>query len=283
MKSVKNKALFMLGRHKNVKRALVAVVFIFSHFPARAKGVDSNAVVYTAKIDDRDGYTNIRLNPRSDARIIGKFTSAQIFYADRYTRTAAEKVEWLAVSDGQTLFGFIHKSRVKFLEKAPNVFMKYGGKIGWSIDNQPFRPIAIFIETKEFKTDLHKVNCDTREGKRGCLVSTIDGRKPYGLDGNLPQNMVSSIVVFSDGLGTPVSSSIYSDLYEVNFSTAGNNAAYARDLVQAWTSQDGDHIMLVLDSEKQKFGRYTATIIVGRNGESARFIGGGYGHGAPLD
>src|SRR5688572_8792531 len=93
--------------------------------------VTTSVSAQVATINDKDGYTNVRVEPKPDATVIHKIQDTDIFMYEEDEKSP----EWVQVfipknkySIGCTepghIVGFIHSSRLLPIEKRP----KYTGK-----------------------------------------------------------------------------------------------------------------------------------------------------------
>ena len=67
-----------------------------------------------ARINDRDGYTNVRSNPSAESEIAGTFKENQFFECQPSPN------QWLKVRGYYGLTGYIHKSRITFIIDLPD-------------------------------------------------------------------------------------------------------------------------------------------------------------------
>jgi hypothetical protein len=135
-----------------------------------------------AIIQDSDGYTNIRQDASSESKIIYKINDNQIFWVEDYKPDASwNKVVYKREDenginlDYSYRTGFIHSSRIKFLDHLTSI-KKSGEKKGeyviFSDDD-----ITINISVRLFNKDNHTVSYSNENG-----VIIIDNYTPWGAD-----------------------------------------------------------------------------------------------------
>jgi hypothetical protein len=100
-----------------LRRAWPAILLVLTAF------VPLRAAEYTAVIDDPDGFTNLRQAPGPSARVIAKVQAGEKFVA----RGSAEE-DWWHVKLDSGVEGYMHKSRIKMLEKRAPGKLSYSRK-----------------------------------------------------------------------------------------------------------------------------------------------------------
>ena len=144
-----------------------------------------------AVINDKDGYTNVRSGKSIKSKVIDKVVDGQVFTAYLVNQ---EWVEIFYEKEAQQKKGYIHKSRIQYIEKAKT----YTGKdLTFAMITQPF--------SKEGKV----IGKNENGG-----VGTIDGRKIYGVDGGLPSTEIKEVKFTLNGKALKVDKKLYSNLYQ---------------------------------------------------------------------
>jgi hypothetical protein len=149
-----------------------------------------------ATIQDPDGWANVRKEANGKSEIIHKVNQGEVFWYS-YEAIDDEK-QWVHVyidKKGHELEGFIHKSRLILLDKAPEYS---GNEFHFLYHLSPFDSTNRDI----VKTD-------------GKWIVTIDGHRPWGIDGYLPHIQLDSISVKLNGEKIQVKTENFQDLYEV--------------------------------------------------------------------
>jgi hypothetical protein len=151
-----------------------------------------------ATIQDPDGYANIRETADGQSEIIYKAHQGEVFF---YSYEAIdEDKQWIHVYISQKdnphdLEGFIHISRLLILENAP----EYSGKDFY------------------FNYHLSQYDSTNREiiKSDGRWIVTIDGQRPWGIDGDPPHVQVDSIDVKISGKKIKIEEQYFQDIFEV--------------------------------------------------------------------
>src|SRR5258706_11040426 len=112
-----------------------------------------------AKIDDKDGYVNIRKKPDIKSEITGKFTEQDIFWC------LWPEGDWYQV-DFKAGSGYIHKSRIKFVSNFPMI-----PKIKTQPDDLTFQKdsIKVEIKIKSFKESENRIEFQTRGDQKDVI------------------------------------------------------------------------------------------------------------------
>lgn len=151
-----------------------------------------------ATIQDYDSFTNIRKAADGKSEIIHKIYLGEVFW---YNYEAIEEdKQWIPVYIPQNdspheLKGFIHISRLLILNKAN----EYSGK--------------------DFHFNYHLSAYDSTYRKivksHGRWIVTIDGLRPWGIDGDPPHVQVDSIDVKINGEKIKIEEQYFQDIFEV--------------------------------------------------------------------
>ena len=73
-----------------------------------------------ARINDSDGFTNIRSGEGKDFPIVATIDTTDFIYCDPTTKNDWVKVIAMKWQNGKQIEGFIHKTRIQFIEKLNN-------------------------------------------------------------------------------------------------------------------------------------------------------------------
>ena len=141
-----------------------------------------------AKIEDKDGYVNIRKQADIKSEVIWKFTEEDIFWC------LWPEGEWFQV-DFKGGSGYIHKSRVKFISDFPSI-----PKIKTQSDYVVFQKDSIKVEIriKPFQESENKIEFKTRGDQKD--VIKINGGETWGNFGMMPHTEYQD-VNYSFGMG----------------------------------------------------------------------------------
>ena len=74
------------------------------------KTIKNNKYILQAKINDPDGYTNVRSKPSIDGYIIDVIDDGKIFY------TYLQNGSWWQIKTSDNKTGYIHRTRIKLLK-----------------------------------------------------------------------------------------------------------------------------------------------------------------------
>ena len=196
--------------------------------------ITSSVKAQLAVIADQDGYVNVRQTGNMKAQIIGKINSGEIvLYNDDYKINEWKEIYYSPnqvmtfppvdyIKQTDYLEGFVHKSRVIPIGNSPRMILKKG--VGYITANKPTDrndTIVFILNVKKFNINFHKI-IKSDDGCTNCkkkFVDKIDGRKPWGIDGDLPEKEIYNIAltINKKTILMPVES--YNDLFEPNSNT----------------------------------------------------------------
>jgi hypothetical protein len=170
---------------KNLLALMVCLIISTSLF---SQSLDDFAVEgeFLALINDPDGYTNVREAPSTQGKIIAKIYKGELF---QVYQEAEEGPGWYEISfekEGKNQLGFIHKSRVCFVESLPQLKLKgvTTNLVTFAGDNK-----EVTINSGPFDPSRYKVN----RAEQG-WVKDINGKKVWGTDGGLPGREIRTII-----------------------------------------------------------------------------------------
>lgn len=156
-----------------------------------------------AIIDDKDGYTNVRLKPDTKSEVLYKIKANQVFWFGQ-ENYYSENVKWVLVEIPKNnyslecgsldnLQGYVHKSKIKPL----NTINKYiGTDLSFAYDTKPF--------SEENKIIDYSDN----------WIIAINGLHPWGADGQKPKIEIEKLNVKIKGNKIYVPQVLISDIYE---------------------------------------------------------------------
>lgn len=174
---------------KNILLNLVVLLLCNANIFAQIKS-------FTAVINDPDHYTNVRAS--ENGKIIDKLVDGQMFYVlnensdpDWYQISYADPKE--QKKDFERFYnkvkeGYIHKSKVKFLDQLKNLSVKEITN-GYMFFDENF---SLEMTVKDFDVKKHKITKND-----GHFISKIDDARPWGIDGDiLPEmNELDKVIV----------------------------------------------------------------------------------------
>ncbi|HET7733951.1 MAG TPA: hypothetical protein VFK73_08950 [Paludibacter sp.] len=99
-----------------MKRRKKYILFILTIFCISTAFADNKL----ARISDPDGFTNIRNGQGKNFSIVATIDTTDFIYCDPTTKNDWVKVIAMKWQNGKQIEGFIHKTRIQFLEKLDN-------------------------------------------------------------------------------------------------------------------------------------------------------------------
>ena len=157
-----------------------------------------------AIIKDKDGFTNMRKEPNTQSKIIGKIKDDELFYC----LWNEGHDDWYEI-DFEGSSGFIHKSRIQSLADLPHE------KSSKQIKDTLFLTkgnLSIKIVKANFIKSAHKIVKDNQKG-----IFLIDGKQPWGVDFGIPSMSIQSIEITVDNGVINIPKSELADLFNPNF------------------------------------------------------------------
>lgn len=165
-----------------------------------------------AIIKDRDGFSNIREGAGTGFKIRDTLSNHKIIFCFE----EEDKGGWLPVDynkNGETHSGYIHRSRVVFLDSLPRFAVAASSDTTLRLQHEG---MTLTLETGAFRPKGRRIQYNQPEGETP-YVKWVDGKQPWGTDGNLPRREYRSIQLKSGSKTVPVARVHYSDLFEPNF------------------------------------------------------------------
>ncbi|MEZ5012718.1 MAG: hypothetical protein R2794_00345 [Chitinophagales bacterium] len=159
-----------------------------------------------AVIQDPDGNTNVRQEPDGTSAVVYTLHNDEVFMS---AMLPDPDIQWLPVTiaknpctiicgDFDYITGYIHRSRVQFIEDLPTYT---GDQVSIQLEVRPFSEAGKYFEY---------VDSDLK------YISKINGLHFWGTDGDLPKTEVGAfhIMVFGNDLTIP--EIFYTDLFDCN-------------------------------------------------------------------
>ncbi|GAA6766181.1 hypothetical protein AAFH68_21210 [Flavobacterium sp. CGRL1] len=166
---------------------LTFILFLLLTFTSQAQYIGAFAI-----IKDKDGFVNIRENNNAKSKIIGKIFENQVF--EDLDALQNEKNEWVYITYGISKqktdssnktenqdYGYIHKSRIEYLNNLPKLKMKIVSENNAEFKNDD---LSIIIKTGKFIPKEHQIK------KEDNFISKIDNQYPWGIDGIKPEDLI---------------------------------------------------------------------------------------------
>lgn len=208
-----------------------------------------------AIIKDKDGYSNIREHASNKSTIIDTLHNDHLVYVFEN-----EKIDdWLDVDyniNQKIHSGFIHKSRIVFLRDLPQFETSNATDTTLTLS---FKDYELTMVKTKFNNVGKNIQYSKFDGEEPS-VNTINGKGPWGTDGNIPREMYKAIHLKSGNEILDFPSESFSDLFEPNLDLT--IACYDKDtgkiFIAAGNSDGAGAYMVVWTIYKMKvIGRYT--------------------------
>ncbi|SFN07478.1 hypothetical protein SAMN05421594_0825 [Chryseobacterium oleae] len=170
-----------------------------------------------AKIVDKDGYVNLRKEADGKSDIVGKINSDEILYLF----SPEDNKNWLNADytdkNGKNLSGYIHSSRVKYIEsyRSVPVVSINENKAVFNSKN-----ITVTIESEPFNYKENKKYFSTTDYKDYKVEDKFKGQQIWGTDGTIPQTHYKSISVKMGGKTLLIPSKEIENLFNINTESA---------------------------------------------------------------
>ncbi|MBL1220157.1 SH3 domain-containing protein [Chryseobacterium sp. L7] len=170
-----------------------------------------------AKIVDKDGYVNLRKEADVKSEIVGKINSDEILYIF----SPEDSKSWLNADytnrNGKTLSGYIHSSRIKYIESyesVPAVSMNEN-KVVFNSKN-----ITVIIESEPFNYAQNKKYFSITDHNGYKVEDKFKGQQIWGTDGTIPQTHYKLITVKTGGKTLQISPKEVENLFNINTESA---------------------------------------------------------------
>jgi Bacterial SH3 domain len=220
-----------------MKKILALLILIFTQnlFAQNTEGYGF------AIIDDKDGFTNVREEPNVKSKIIGKIKEGELFFCF----SNEKHKDWFAVDikNNNKLSGYVHKSRIKFVEELPKLNKRKSIKDTIYLRNDS---ITLKMVIGDFITTKHKLT------KSNTVITKIDGKRPMGVDGGLPKTELKSIQLRIGDEVIDVPKSELNDLYQISFVSTDVYLGQNGDIYFTMANGDGAGGYLVAFAFKNK-------------------------------
>ncbi len=169
---------------------LTAMLLIFTGSTVQAQYMAPFAI-----IKDKDGYVNVHAEASKDAKVIDKLLENQLFEDQSQFGSGSE--EWVYISYGdkksrkfpvnrmeEESVGYIHKSRVLYLDKLPQLKRKIINPNQAEFQNDTLK---LVIKTGKFIPQNHTI--EREDG----YISKVDNIVAWGVDGSLDREAPAEI------------------------------------------------------------------------------------------
>jgi hypothetical protein len=201
----------------------------------------------TAVVRDADGYCNIRQSADIGSKIIDTLHIERLVYI----LPDQENSEWYQVDyiksnrklQDQICSGFIHRSRVVLLSSLGRFTRveENASTLLLNLDSLHFE-----IAFRPFSRKVRKIEYGKSEGEER-YVKFIDGKFPWGIDGNIPRQEYEYIKIVVGKRTNRLAPKFIGDLFEpnLNMTSAYYDPASGRCYLEALNSDGAGAYMVV--------------------------------------
>lgn len=180
---------------------------------SKISSVQNNSIIsfcYFAKIIDKDGYVYVREKENKNSKIIGQLKSGHVIFIPEDLGT-----NWLNINyrdDNKELSGYIHRSRVKYINTLENVPM---ADYDNTFVNFYLRNISINIKTGTFNKESFDTKYFSKDEKG---FDKYKGRFMLGTDGyaNEAKTFYKSITISIGNYTIKIPETDLQDLFNAN-------------------------------------------------------------------
>lgn len=185
-----------------------------------------------ARMEDPDGYVNIRSRPAGSSPVRIKVYEDEVFWCFE------PEGDWYPVDvfkNGTSVSGYIHQSRVRFIEQLPSVPVRERHANRIVFQNADLR---VAFSTRKFVEREHTIQRSHPTGSS--FISTIDNRPLWGTDGNMPKEEYSQLTVTLGDQPVAIPKTEITNLFEPNLgSTAVHHDKASGRIYISSTNSDG--------------------------------------------
>jgi len=203
---------------------------------------------YFAIVSDKDGYCNVRTAAGTGNKILDSLHNGH------FVLCFDTKDGWTSINYGkgkQDTSGYVYHDRLQLIsdyEKIPN---QKGSDSIFVKDS-----LKVVVCVRKFVKARHRVILNKESPQD---VESIDGRKIWGTDGEMPRSEYKSIVVYSGSNRLDLPKAAYEDLFEPSLYYTKVNYDRQHDIlyIQSSNSDGAGSYVVIWKIEKGEYaGRY---------------------------
>ncbi|MEZ4828955.1 MAG: hypothetical protein R3C61_22115 [Bacteroidia bacterium] len=176
-----------------------------------------------AVIQDPDGFTNVREYQGAQSKILDQIKACEVFWvvASEDNQTAWRDVafyrDYEELSESRQaklkdklymnrlwMYGYIHQSRIRFIEDFPSLDSVRGTDSTAEYSNGA---ITVKFAVSSFHPKDHDISVNDN------WVAEIDGKIPFGTDGEMPKARLSAVSVTQNHQTISIPEEMLEDLY----------------------------------------------------------------------
>lgn len=214
---------------KAMKNYLILILWFISI------GAESQLAI----IDYKYNYMNVRQDSNSSSIIVGRLYNEDVFLYDAFSFTNKVKKEWNLIFQNISLdkiepfksdfyikelhktkndficYGYIRKNVLLPIEDLEKINIQYIPPMNdwWSLKDDSLcainDTISLVIKTGKFNKDEHKI-----DSVNSRYVEKIDGKNPYGIDGDVPRLEIKNIELKINSQEIEIPKQEYKDLFQ---------------------------------------------------------------------
>ncbi|MDI3321428.1 hypothetical protein [Pinibacter soli] len=219
-----------------------------------------------AIIKDHDGFTNVRAKETGSSKVIDSLTANQVFEdlnltpinegstSDWHLITYARTSKAITALSNTTSDkeGYIHKSRIQYLSKLPQLRKKMLSQDCVEFKNDTLKLLVVY---EKFIPDNHKIT------KKDGFVVSIDNVEPMGMDGIIPESLTAlkSVTI------------IYKDK-SYNFPSETLNNLFSPNAENMYVALSDENVMFLVMSNGDAAGAYNVVWTIKNNQVISRFV-----------
>lgn len=160
-------------------------------------------------VKDKDGFVNVRTEASVTSRVSDTLVNERLVYC------LEAEGDWFAVDylrKGETHSGYIHKSRIQLLEAFSTFSIVRQND---TLLDLKYDSVQLTIKATKFISKGRAITWERPKDSRS-YVKLIDGKQPWGTDGDMPKAVYKSITFKVGNTTLNFNRSQLSDLFEPN-------------------------------------------------------------------
>lgn len=163
-----------------------------------------------ARVNDADGFVNVRIEPNTKSKIAGKIADSEIVYlTDDELSDTNWKYAYYESKSKKEVSGYIHSSRLKMLSDFVEIdYLKTEKSVAFFMNTDEKIQIEIGIQSFNAARSIDKFS------KKDGFYYAYKNKTIWGTDGNLPNSSYKFIKVKISGIETEVPKESLENLFQ---------------------------------------------------------------------
>lgn len=163
-----------------------------------------------ARVNDADGFVNVRIEPNTKSKIAGKIVDSEIVYlTDDELSDTNWKYAYYESKSKKEVSGYIHSSRLKMLSDFVEIdYLKTEKSVAFFMNTDEKIQIEIGIQSFNAARSIDKFS------KKDGFYYAYKNKTIWGTDGNLPNSSYKFIKVKISGIETEVPKESLENLFQ---------------------------------------------------------------------